>query len=196
MLVEWHGTRCALGEMAVPGAPLERGEVMNGRGRTIAAVLLSLLIGGAAFADTLTLKDGRVLRGRYLGGTQNALRFEVKGEVQTFNVADVVGVTFTPNSGLTNAPDAAAPPAATPPPTPDAPPADPNASANAQAAQGPDTSAPDAPRPVVSQDVPPQPATPPPSLAPGAPGGRLSRRELRILPLSMARSPFRLGRRF
>jgi hypothetical protein len=46
-------------------------------------------------ADTLELKDGRVLQGRYLGGTQAVLRFEVDGNVQTFRVNGVVAVTFT-----------------------------------------------------------------------------------------------------
>ncbi|HEY2547490.1 MAG TPA: hypothetical protein VGI46_15580 [Candidatus Acidoferrum sp.] len=127
---------------------------MNGRGRTVAAFLLSLFLAGAAVADTLTLKDGRVLRGRYLGGTQAVLRFEIKGEVQTFNVADVVGVTFNANSGQTNAPDTTAPPQATAPPLADNPPSDPNAAAPNAAAP------PDAPRRVESQDVPPQPAQP------------------------------------
>jgi hypothetical protein len=54
---------------------------------------------GVAAADTLELKDGRVLQGRYLGGTQAVLRFEVNGEVQTFNTNDIVALTFTGSSG-------------------------------------------------------------------------------------------------
>ena len=88
---------------------------MNGRGRAIAAVVLGLFFAGAAAADTLELKDGRVLQGRYLGGTQAVLRFEINGEVQTFNVTDAVAITFTGNSGKTSAP-AVAPPADAPPP--------------------------------------------------------------------------------
>ena len=48
---------------------------MKSRGRMIAAVVLGLLFASAAAADTLELKDGRVLHGRYLGGTQAVLRF-------------------------------------------------------------------------------------------------------------------------
>src|SRR5277367_1152676 len=132
---------------------------MNGRGRTVAALLVSLFFVGVAVADTLTLKDGRVLRGRYLGGTQAVLRFEIKGDVQAFNVTDVVGVTFTPNSGDRNtppaAPDATPPPAADPPPAPDNPP--PASDNPPQGANAPVPNAPDAPRPVQSRDVPPQP---------------------------------------
>jgi len=144
---------------------------MNGRGRTVAAFLLSLFIGGVAIADTLTLKDGRVLGGRYLGGTQAVLRFEIKGEVQAFNVADVVGVTFSPNSGQTNAPDTTPdtppPPPAAPPPAPDNPPS--AADNPPPGADPPAPNAPDVPRPVESRDVPPQPTQPmPPATPPSA----------------------------
>src|SRR5258708_27117759 len=67
--------------------------------RFIAAAALGLVFVTVAAADTLELKDGRVLQGRYLGGTQAVLRFEVEGNVQTFGVNDVVALTFTHNSG-------------------------------------------------------------------------------------------------
>ena len=63
--------------------------------RFLTAAALGLLLVGIASADTLELKDGRVVHGRYLGGTQVVLRFEVNGEVQTFNTNDIVALTFT-----------------------------------------------------------------------------------------------------
>jgi hypothetical protein len=145
---------------------------MNGRVRAVAAFALGLFFAGAAAADTLELKDGRVLHGRYLGGTQAVLRFEIKGEVQTFNVADAVAVTFTGSSGATSAPGPAAQSAAIPPPsaTPPAP-ASPSADPNAVP---PDASQ----QPITSQDVPPPApasslaAAPGPGLAPAAPAPR------------------------
>jgi hypothetical protein len=77
-----------------------------------------LLLAGIGFADTLELKDGRVLQGKYLGGTQAVLRFQVNGEVQTFPTNDIVALTFTRNSGSTPAPAAAPPPQEEPVPTP------------------------------------------------------------------------------
>jgi hypothetical protein len=80
-----------------------------------AAALLGLLFVGVAAADTLELKDGRVLKGKYLGGTQAVLRFEINGEVQTFNTTDAVALTFTGNFRSTDpamAPAAIAPVAA------------------------------------------------------------------------------------
>jgi hypothetical protein len=128
---------------------------MSGRARTIVAVVLGLFIAVAAAADTLELKDGRVLQGRYLGGTQAVLRFEIKGEVETFNVSDAVALTFTGTSSATEAPAPAPPSAATPPPP---------AAASDSAAPSPEARQ----APVVSQDVPP-PAARPTSLAPQTP---------------------------
>jgi hypothetical protein len=67
--------------------------------RFIAAVALGLVFAGGAAADTLELKDGRVLQGRFLGGTQAIVRFSVNGEIQAFNVSEVVALTFTSNYG-------------------------------------------------------------------------------------------------
>src|SRR5580704_4566040 len=129
-------------------ARAERGDAMNGRRRTITAAMLGLFFASVAVADTLELKNGRVLQGRYLGGTQAVLRFEIRGEVQTFNVTDAVAITFTGNSGTASTPA----PASQPPTT--QPPAD---TATAVSSQ----------QPIVSQDVPP-PADRPSSVAPQA----------------------------
>lgn len=114
---------------------------MKSRGRMIAAVVLGLLFASAGAADTLELRDGRVLHGRYLGGTQAVLRFEIRGEVQTFNVSEAVALTFT---GGASSMGALAP---APPPRSSAP--EPRPSEQA---------------PVPSQDAPP-PAARPTSLA-------------------------------
>src|SRR5215467_11087568 len=75
-----------------------------------------LVLAGIGFADTLELKDGRVLQGKYLGGTQAVLRFQVNGDVQTFPTNDIVALTFTRNSGSAPAPAAAPPPQEEPAP--------------------------------------------------------------------------------
>jgi hypothetical protein len=93
---------------------------MKNASRALLAAAATLVLAGLGFADTLELKDGRVLQGKYLGGTQAVLRFEVNGEVQTFPTHDVVALTFTRNSG--SAPAAAPLAAAEPAPAPSGPP--------------------------------------------------------------------------
>jgi hypothetical protein len=89
---------------------------MNKWNRFLLVAALGLLMATAAAADTLELRDGRVLQGRYLGGTRAVVRFEVDGAVQTFSTNDIVAVTFTSGAGSgaavpSNAPSAPAPPA-------------------------------------------------------------------------------------
>ena len=86
--------------------------------RAIAASAMGLLFAGAAMADSLELKDGRVLTGRFLGGTQALMRFSVNGEVQTFNVTEIVALTFTSDYG--NPPPPPPPQQTAPPPQPQA----------------------------------------------------------------------------
>jgi len=75
-----------------------------------------LVFAGLGFSDTLELKDGRVLQGKYLGGTQAVLRFEVNGDVQTFPTHDIVALTFTRGSGGAAGASAPAPPPSDPNP--------------------------------------------------------------------------------
>jgi hypothetical protein len=90
---------------------------------------LALALAGAAAADTLQMKDGRVFQGKYLGGTQAVLRFEVNGNVQTFSTNDVLVLTFTQVSAAAPCPapapatEGAAQESALPPSSDAAPPA-------------------------------------------------------------------------
>jgi hypothetical protein len=137
---------------------------MKNLGRMVAAVILGFCLAGSAAADTLELKDGRILHGRYLGGTQAVLRFEINGEVQTFYVSETVALTFTGNSNDASAAAAAPTPSAAPPPSPQSAPAPEPAS---EPASEPTPAPEPAQRPVLSQDIPPQAAIPaaPPAAA-------------------------------
>jgi len=84
--------------------------------KALTAAVAAFLFAAMGFADTLELKDGRVLQGRYLGGTQAVLRFEVNGDVQAFPTHDIVALTFTRGGGRR---------AAEPPPPPNNPPDNP-----------------------------------------------------------------------
>src|SRR5216683_1778922 len=82
---------------------------MKSVNRFLSVFAMGLFLVGAAAADTLELKDGRVLKGKYLGGTQAVLRFEINGEVQTFNTTDIVALTFTGKAGYSAAAPAPVP---------------------------------------------------------------------------------------
>jgi hypothetical protein len=57
----------------------------------IVLVLFSL----PASADTLQLRDGRVVQGRFLGGTQASVQFESNGKIDLYDVDQVISITFT-----------------------------------------------------------------------------------------------------
>ena len=51
-----------------------------------------------AIADTLELRNGKLVTGKFLGGTQSQIRFEVAGKVEVFAVDQVLALTFTSDS--------------------------------------------------------------------------------------------------
>jgi hypothetical protein len=58
---------------------------------------LGLLTGFSAIqADTLVLKDGRVLQGTFSGGTKESLQFEVNGQIETVTLDAISSLTFSP----------------------------------------------------------------------------------------------------
>ena len=64
---------------------------------------IALTMVTATFADTVRLKDGRVIHGTYLGGSARQVRLEVGDQIQTLDVTDVDRIEF----GGPNAPAAA-----------------------------------------------------------------------------------------
>ena len=52
-------------------------------------------IAGIGLADTITMKNGRVINGTYLGGTARQVKVEVNDEIQTLNVSDVARIDFS-----------------------------------------------------------------------------------------------------
>ena len=68
-------------------------------------ILLSL---GAAIsqADTLELKNGSLIKGRFVGGTETEIKFQVGSSVQRYNVADIVSLKFDSEGAASNLPGA------------------------------------------------------------------------------------------
>ena len=55
---------------------------------------IALALATAGFADTVTLKSGRVIHGTYLGGTARQLRVDTGDRVENLDVGDVVRIEF------------------------------------------------------------------------------------------------------
>lgn len=67
-----------------------------------------------ASADTLELRNGAIVHGTYVGGSQYNIRFEVNGQVKYYSTKDILTLSFD----TAPAPPPAPPPApATPPPS-------------------------------------------------------------------------------
>src|SRR6185369_5024813 len=68
-----------------------------------AAVFLGLLLGSAS-ADSIALRDGLHVRGKFAGGTQGVIAFSVAGATQYYDVRDILVMTFE-DEGETPGPD-------------------------------------------------------------------------------------------
>jgi hypothetical protein len=72
-------------------------------------LFLTLAIAAIGFADTLYLKDGKVVGGTYLGGTAREVRMDLGGKIATYDLADVTKIEF--QSSVAAAPPPPPPPA-------------------------------------------------------------------------------------
>jgi hypothetical protein len=58
------------------------------------SVFLVLALASLGLADTLYMKDGRMVAGTYLGGTARQVRMDVGDRVESYDVSDVVRIEF------------------------------------------------------------------------------------------------------
>jgi len=54
-----------------------------------------LALATAGFADTIVLKNGRVINGNYLGGTPRQVKVEVGDQITTLEVSDIARIEFS-----------------------------------------------------------------------------------------------------
>jgi hypothetical protein len=64
--------------------------------KTLMISLIFFAFVSFVLADTLVLKDGRVLQGTYKGGDETSVFFEAEGKQQTIPLSDITTLTFTP----------------------------------------------------------------------------------------------------
>jgi len=52
------------------------------------------LLASIAWADSLELKNGSLIKGKFMGGTETEISFQVGSSVQKYNLADIVALKF------------------------------------------------------------------------------------------------------
>ena len=65
----------------------------------IPSLTISLLIPWSARADILELKNGKLLTGKYVGGTAGTLRFESEAGVQVIETSTILALSFSSSGG-------------------------------------------------------------------------------------------------
>lgn len=125
--------------------------------------LFILMTGAAALlpADTLTLRNGQVIQGTFIGGTARQIRMDLNGETRSYDVTDIVSLSFNDQSGAA----AVAPPPYYPPPSSSS--ASANGAPRLRRAPGSESTAPVA----ASNSSAPYPSSYPSSTAAAAPMG-------------------------
>ena len=75
-------------------------------GLKLKSVLLTVLAlaSSSALADTLELKIGSLIKGKFRGGTETDISFQVGSTVQKYNLADIASLKFD-SGGEANAPE-------------------------------------------------------------------------------------------
>jgi hypothetical protein len=54
----------------------------------------------AGFADTIVLKNGRVINGTYLGGSPRQVKVEINDQIQTFDIGEIARIDFGGNVSM------------------------------------------------------------------------------------------------
>ena len=58
-------------------------------------LLIALWLGASiAWADSLELKNGSLIKGKFMGGTESEISFQVGSSVQKYNLSDIASLKF------------------------------------------------------------------------------------------------------
>jgi hypothetical protein len=66
--------------------------------RPLMLALLAAGLAGTVSADSLELKNGQIIQGKFLGGSPTNIRFQVDGQEQVFATKDVLNISFSDTS--------------------------------------------------------------------------------------------------
>jgi len=79
---------------------------------TVAVAVFAAFIMMPARSDVLELKDGTVLNGLYMGGSQSSMRFRVEDEIQVIPIGKILALTVTGRSAASTGSTMVPPPPA------------------------------------------------------------------------------------
>jgi hypothetical protein len=66
----------------------------NLRGSLLAVAIGLAVLVPMVHADSLEMKDGNMVQGKYLGGSDRAVQFEVNGKVQIYEINQILSISF------------------------------------------------------------------------------------------------------
>ncbi|MBV8050055.1 MAG: hypothetical protein JOZ80_02630 [Acidobacteriaceae bacterium] len=66
--------------------------------KLIYALIIALCLISSGLADTLELKNGSVIKGKFMGGTENEISFQVGSSLQKYSISDIVSLKFEADS--------------------------------------------------------------------------------------------------
>ena len=69
-------------------------------------LIVVCLAASAAWADSLELKNGSLIRGKFVGGTEDQISFQVGSSVQQYNINDIISIKFDSGAPAPEAPAA------------------------------------------------------------------------------------------
>src|SRR6266566_1620005 len=69
-----------------------------------ALIFALCLVESIACADSLELKNGSLIKGKFMGGTESEISFQVASSVQKYNLADIVSLKFDSERGASDQP--------------------------------------------------------------------------------------------
>jgi len=78
---------------------------------TVAVAVIATFVTMPVRSDVLELKDGTVLNGLYMGGSQSSMRFRVKDEIQVIPIEKILALTVTGRSTASTGSTMVPPPA-------------------------------------------------------------------------------------
>jgi hypothetical protein len=71
-----------------------RGQITMNRRQKLALVFVVCLVASAALADSLELNNGSLIKGKFMGGNQNSVNFQVGSSMQSYSVGDIRALRF------------------------------------------------------------------------------------------------------